>query len=152
VRDARIADGEHLHRMGVVAAVAADQLAREAGLTVGGDGDQLEVAGLAENSGAEEPRDPAAPGEPGEHRRHLECGVLSQQPREGGRVGILEGSRVPVEQRAGGWLRETMRSRFSAGRSRAGRAVRPYADGTGSSNAVSLLSARIVPLRTLYGL
>jgi hypothetical protein len=50
--------------MGVVAAVAAEEIARKAGLAVGGDGDQLEVPGLAENPGAEETPDPAAPGEP----------------------------------------------------------------------------------------
>src|SRR5207247_10388853 len=69
VGDAVVGDGKYLHRVGVVVAVAAAQVAREAGLGVGGDGDQLEVPGLGENPGAEEPPDPVAPGEPGERRR-----------------------------------------------------------------------------------
>jgi hypothetical protein len=82
-----------------VHAVAVALVNREGRLAVGGRPDRPQVARLAQHVGHQEAPDLRPPEEPGRHRGHLERGIGSQQPHQGGDVGILDRGGVLVDQR-----------------------------------------------------
>jgi hypothetical protein len=92
--------GEDLDAVGTAGAIFAAAVNGERGLAVGGGGDQAVDAGGGQHEAAEEPADLVPPAEPGGDRRHLKGGVLVQQLDKRGDVGVLDGSRIPVENRA----------------------------------------------------
>jgi hypothetical protein len=104
-----------MNRMRAKFGVVAMPVGGDRGLAIGAGNDDADRTRHCDEYGCEEASDRVAPGEPGQERRHLQDGVLGQQPGERLDVGIDEGRYVPVEQVGNSSVRATTAPRGLTG-------------------------------------
>src|SRR5262252_9460201 len=91
-------DGQYLDRVRLEPAVLGAPVSGGRGLPVGRGANHLEQARLGENGAGEEADHVVPPGEPCGHGRHLENGLVAQQPREFGDIRALKGRQIPIDE------------------------------------------------------